>query len=299
VGNSPIQSLDFDSTGKRIAAALARQVDIYSAKTSQREASFPLEDEPLAVRFDPRRNRLAWGGREGWSVLDLDEGRSRPATDSAGNGSVSLMTLTADGRFAFTGNTPGVCRWDLETRLRLNGPANASPVRIRALDCRHDGSELLIAQANRIDFLHPESLQELRPGFELADDVTAARFSLDGTRILVGLRNNSALWLDARTGHALSPSMMHGRAVTAAAVSPDGLTLLTGSRDGTARFWDARTGLALGPILRHAGPVAAVAFSPAGDRAATGTANGHAIAWSTPPRPIMATIEELRRSGIK
>lgn len=152
----------------------------------------------------------------------------------------------------------------------------------RRLATRPEGEEIVAASENRLEFLHPSTFAPLRGPIMLPDVATSACYSADGRRLLVGLQNNSAIWIDSATGQELTPPLIHGRAVTAVAVSPDASELLTGSRDGTARLWDAATGMPLGPVLRHAGPVTAVAYSPDGKWVITGTSNGHVLLWPAP-----------------
>jgi WD40 repeat protein len=154
------------------------------------------------------------------------------------------------------------------------------------------GREVLVSFADRVIFLKGDTLEPLRE-WKVGDELLDARYTPDGTKVLIGRRDNVAELLDAMTGKPVVLSMPHSRAVAAVAVSPDGKVLLTGSRDGTARFWDATTGLPLGSPMRHAGPVIYVAFSPKGDHVATGTGAGHVMVWDLPPPPTKGTIAEL------
>jgi WD40 repeat protein len=189
-----------------------------------------------------------------------------------------------------------VYTWDgtlstLSFRQREVEPAPG--VELRALAAHPRGAEVLVSRARVVAFLDPVTL-DTRRKWEAEDVVLDARYTPDGSRVLLGLRNNSARLVDVQTGKRVIPPMAHAWAVTGVGVSPDGSVLLTGSRDKTARFWDARTGVPLGPPLRHPGPVTVVAYSPAGDRVATGTTTGHALTWKPPPPPLAGTVEEVR-----
>jgi WD40 repeat protein len=149
-----------------------------------------------------------------------------------------------------------------------------------------------VSFTNRVVFLKADTLEPLRE-WRVGDELLDARYTPDGTKVLIGRRDNVAELLSASEGKPVALPMPHARAVAAVAVSPDGKVLLTGSRDGTARFWDATTGLPLGAPLRHTGPVTHAVFSPTGDHIATGTGAGHVMVWDLPPPPAKGTIEEL------
>ncbi len=282
----PIAALDIDPAGKRVAVAAGREVRVYDARTGTLERAYPTERETLTVRFDPTRPRLLRGTPDGWGALKLPGGPLSPSPAGEGR-AFPFLAASADGGEVVTSDGSTLETWDAATFTRRSGGTAG-----RVLDARP--GELLTASGGTLGFVGLPGFDRRRPPRTLADEVTAARFSPDGTRVLAGLRNNAAVWLDAATGEALVAPLPHGRAVTAVAVAQDGRTLLTASRDGTARFWDAATGLPLGPVLRHAGPVTAVAFSPSGDRAITGTSNGHTLIWDAPPPPLAGTPAEVR-----
>jgi len=293
-GKGRINAVAFDPPGQRLAVAAGRKAMLFEATTAAALKEYALPDDLLTLHFDTNLPRLLCGARESWLTLPFDD-VPKQAVNSAGGAPYPALALVESGRTVVTGNTVGLRSWNAAT---LTSDANAATRSyadgVRALDLRRDGQELLAATGRLLEFLNPATLQPLRPAISLPDVATAAKYSADGARLLVGLANNSALWLDATTGKEMAPALAHARAVTSVAISPDASILLTGSRDGTARFWDAATGLPLGPTLRHAGPVTAVAFSPTAGKAATGTSNGHALLWATPPAPLAGPFDEIR-----
>jgi WD40 repeat protein len=256
-----------------------------------------VEHESLSVRFDPVRPRLVRGGRSFLESIDLNTGRTTRSGGGRDPGRLHRVEFLPDGSGLFTHNAEVVARWDPEQLRPVPGlrqtVASPSGIELRALMVRPDGAEFLAVYGTRVGFYRPDTFAPTRPGWDAPDDPLDARY-VPGGRVLLGLRNNSAVLADADTGRPVAPPMTHERAVTSVAASPDGAVLLTGSRDGTARFWDATTGLPLGPPLRHAGPVAAVAYSPAGDRVVTGTVTGFALTWKPPPAPLGGTLDEIR-----
>jgi hypothetical protein len=122
--------------------------------------------------------------------------------------------------------------------------------------------------------------------------VMAVAFSPDGTRILTGSSDDTALLWDATTGKAVATLAGHSFFVTAVAFSPDGTHVLTGSWDDTARLWDAATGKTMATFAGHTDPVMAVAFSPDGARVLTGSWDNTARLWTVfkSPQDLVNTV---------
>lgn len=120
--------------------------------------------------------------------------------------------------------------------------------------------------------------------------VTSVAFSPDGSRVLSGDDNGSAIVWEAATGKEIA-HIQHEKGIMYAAFSPDGRQALTGSSDGSAIVWEATTGKEIARIL-HDGFVQDMAFSPDGRRVLSGgyfDDGGNAIIWDT------TTGEELAR----
>jgi serine/threonine protein kinase/WD40 repeat protein len=298
------RGLDFSPTGDRLAAIDEFTFELFDMRTRKPiQVVSGWEDNPLSLRFDPdpshpfvyRGIRGQFSG--GVERLAVPDGKKFEPAVSFGLGRVHRIDAARTGALFVMGETT-FARFDRTSTAQVarKAPANDVPagVTLNTLAVRPDGREILVSFANRVVFLDPDKLVPLRE-WRVGDELLDARYTPDGTKVLIGRRDNVAELLDATTGMPTDARPMpHTRAVTSVAVSPDGTLVLTGSRDGTARFWDAATGLPLGPPLRHAGPVTHVAFSPAGDRVATATGAGTVMVWGLPPAPANGSIAELQ-----
>jgi WD40 repeat protein len=122
---------------------------------------------------------------------------------------------------------------------------------------------------------------EIAHSFEAHEsEVTSARFSPGGDRIITASRDGTARVWSARSGEMRLTLSGHSDAVTAAAFDSEGATALTASRDGTARLWDARNGTPRHTLAGHAGGVSAAAFHPAGTHVVTAGSDGEARVWN-------------------
>jgi WD40 repeat protein len=110
--------------------------------------------------------------------------------------------------------------------------------------------------------------------------VNSVAFSSDGTKVLTGSNDHTAILWNASTGAIIRTFTEHTNAVTSVAFSPDGLRLITGSYDHTARVWNTNTGSRLHIFTTHAGVVSSVAFSPDGAHILTGSWDDTAILWN-------------------
>ena len=117
--------------------------------------------------------------------------------------------------------------------------------------------------------------------------ITSAAFSPDGSRVVLGSRDN-AMWLwDVKTGKPINQALSgHNGAVSSVAFSPDGKRIVSGSGnfvfrgDNTLRLWDANTGQPIGqPLTGHNGGVSSVAFSPDGARIVSGSTDKTLQFW--------------------
>jgi WD40 repeat protein/serine/threonine protein kinase len=116
---------------------------------------------------------------------------------------------------------------------------------------------------------------------EIDGDATRAAISKDSKRIAVNSSKGTVHVLDAATGRAIVPPLVHPQPVTDLMFSPDGRQLVTASRDG-ARIWDVSTTQPAGyaPVmLKHEGAVNSARFSPDGKWVVTASADKTGRVW--------------------
>lgn len=114
------------------------------------------------------------------------------------------------------------------------------------------------------------------------DGVLSASFSSDGTKVVTGSEDFTAIVWDAVTGRQLIDPVLHEEKVTTVAFSPDGLWFVTGSFNGTARVWNAKTGDPLTPELVSLQVLDRVVFLPDGRHVAPCERNGNFRIWNLP-----------------
>lgn len=116
-----------------------------------------------------------------------------------------------------------------------------------------------------------------------SNSVTSVAISPDGTLLLTGSVDRTAILWELATGGALRTLAGHTDRVTAVAFSPDGTQVLTGSGDGSARLWTTATGAQVRALRPCSSTISSVAFSPDGVRALLGVAASNDIQLDTVP----------------
>ena len=125
-----------------------------------------------------------------------------------------------------------------------------------------------------------------RAEFSADDTITAARFTLDGTRIVAASQDGHARIYDTAT-HELLHDLEHGAPVVDAAFEDAGRYVVTAGQDGSARLWDSRTAAddAVVPARR---PGAQRRNRPSRTRVATG--GGRTVSLWLPDATRLAEI---------
>lgn len=137
----------------------------------------------------------------------------------------------------------------------------------------------------------PSSLPELLVGRVLqrvlsayhahVRELTCARFSPDGTRLLTGYSDGTVQIWDAQSRMLLSSILSHSAAVRAAAYTLDGTKYATASSDGTASLFEAQTGARLATIKADRFELVHVSLSQNASRLLTKNIFGKISVWST------------------
>jgi WD40 repeat protein len=110
--------------------------------------------------------------------------------------------------------------------------------------------------------------------------VFSVAVSPDGTKILTGSWDNTAMLWDTGTGSVIRAFVGHSDSVDSVAFSPDGTKALTGSGDMTAKIWDVATGAEIQTFAGHTDRVRSVAFSLDGAKVLTGSFDKTAKLWN-------------------
>lgn len=95
-------------------------------------------------------------------------------------------------------------------------------------------------------------------------ELSVARISPTGDRIVTaGFDNTARIW-DAVTSQPAAPPLVHQGPVTWAEFNPDGRLIATGSADKTVRLWDVATGRPVGTPTTHDEGILRIGFSADG-----------------------------------
>lgn len=124
--------------------------------------------------------------------------------------------------------------------------------------------------------------------------VDAVAFSPDGSRIVTGSRDSTAMLWDAESGNRIYCLSNHRGDVRSVAFSPGGSSIITGSWDKTAMIWDVESCDVIDTLSGHNSFIDAVAFSPDGSRIVTGSRDKTAIVWDAQSGVALDTLSGHR-----
>jgi WD40 repeat protein len=124
--------------------------------------------------------------------------------------------------------------------------------------------------------------------------VFAVAFSPDGTRILTGADDGTAILWQTDTGAVVQNFQGHQGAVNGVAFATGGKPL-TGGGDGKVILWDAATARPAFTFRNEGGAVHALACSRDGKRLAAGYRDGSAVVWELASRKQLHVLRRHRR----
>jgi WD40 repeat protein len=130
-----------------------------------------------------------------------------------------------------------------------------------------------------------------------------ANFSHDGTMIVTGGFDHTAMILDSTDGRVMHSLAGHNRPVRCVAFSPDDRVVVTACEDHKARAFQVADGKRIMPDLDHPDGVTSVEYSRDGRLIATASIDGTAKLWRAAtlephnPTPVLRHNERLGYAG--
>ncbi|MFE6051661.1 protein kinase [Kitasatospora sp. NPDC056446] len=232
------------------------------------------------------------GVRGGWQARAMTGHRA----------AVHSVDLSADGRFAVSGDRDGTVRlWDTATGRCVRRFDAHSPHLVGAVRFSPDGSTVATSARGAVRLwrtdpdLEPDSdtgtdpnpdpdpgapLRTL-PAFGL-HDLVPLDFTPDGRRILVGGGDGTLRVWDLASGEPVADLAGHRGAVLDVRVAADGRRAVSAGADRTVRIWDLDRGVCADVFAGHGGAVCSVALGPDGRTAVShaGPFKGEIQAWA-------------------
>jgi len=126
------------------------------------------------------------------------------------------------------------------------------------------------------------------------NELTVARLTPDGKRIVTASYDGTARLWDAATSQQTAPPLIHDGPVTWAEFRPDGAVLATCSDDKTVRLWNVETGSPLAEPTTLAEPIVNIHFSADGAYLLARTARTISI---LDPKTGKPSLGPLRHDG--
>jgi WD40 repeat protein len=217
------------------------------------------------------------GAQHGLSVIDGSDGsRRHPLANSSGFAEASdamALTLSADGRYLWTGGVDGVLRkWSAET----GGPEATCagkwrrPIISVVLSARGD-VVITVSEDGAARTWRAADGSLLQQFVCHESEVSDAIVSVDGASVYTGMHNGSICVWDAGTAERTATIEGHGASVFGMSVHgarPE--VLYSGSGDGTVMSFDVVTNRKMLVLRGHVGPVTCVLHHPGGDMVYSG-----------------------------
>lgn len=188
-------------------------------------------------------------------------------------GFVCGVAFSPDGRSLASGSNDGTLRiWDMEHGREINTISDGLD-RVACVAFNPNNNQIVCGCVRTESEERPESHSVMLWNLEKEHEpvildghnsyVECVAFSPDGSRIVSGSDDGTAIVWDTALGQCMFALKGHTDWVRSAVFSPDGNRIATGSFSGTIKLWDANTGV-LQQTLKKPQRMGAIAFSPNG-----------------------------------
>lgn len=214
------------------------------------------------------------------------------------NGATSFA-LSRDGRFALLySHKKHLLLWDLAENQELaqlgEQDQESSPVtRIKISD--NGRYAVTASQMNfavwDLTWTQAEGLWSISDGLIRDVDISS-----NGEKVLLGLSNGKAIYVDLVTGRRLE-FLAHREKVNSVSLSSNGRYALSGGNDYKAYLWDTETGLVL-RTFEHEQRVVRVVLQRDGELAFTSDGGNQAIVWDLETGEPQAELQSWSRQLI-
>ncbi|MCW8329672.1 hypothetical protein MD588_12720 [Photobacterium sp. SDRW27] len=190
------------------------------------------------------------------------------------------FSLSRDGRFAiYHSAQQGIVLWDLRQNKKLADFGSQDPHHNTVLTSKISDNNRYAITATAQNFAiwdlawgQSDGLWSISDG--IIRDVDIAN---NGQKVLLGLSNGKALYIDLGTGRRLE-FLAHQEKVNSVALSANGNFALSGGNDYSAYFWDTRSGQIIYQF-EHTSRISRVALQRDGKLALTADGGNDAYIW--------------------
>jgi len=281
--NEPSTGLALSTNGKTLVTSgdepVASIIDVSSGNETELYESINWIND---VAINPNSD-LAATGHEGDGVIIWNTSTGEKVTSFPDElGSIKDVEFSTDGKYLTGGGGYGYV-WDMETGglVFKDSVGNGSTSDwIWASTFSPDGKYLAIGGDGsfKVGVFDLQSGQVIHQLEGHQGVIRSLAFSPDGSKLLSGSFDSSAILWDVKTGELLHSLNGHIAGITNVAFSPDGLQVATSSSDGSAKIWDVSSGELLYTLTANKVYeyfwVNNVAFSQDGKLFATGSEDG-------------------------